>query len=306
MNERDEVDEVREELGQKTQQYVTMAMMAAEAIMQIAALKAREAAARDEQAAAAARAEVRARYNADRMKWQPLFDQEQRQKMTVVDAGMAWAVAQGWRGDLDADRASDSAEDLLRELRPDVMARYDELRASGQSPIDAMREVAPLFDAPPVRTGEAAPARSELGVADWSDREAGAQLVPMGPYVGDGIDYDQDVDQVAFAIDEQIFGPQDNDLLEPGEEPAASRPTTAGAGAEAAGEAPVVTAGETVSGSRSPHPATALVAEGSPVPLESTTKNAATAAASKAVGSGGQQASKVYTITTVAAPRSAR
>src|SRR6266487_4381805 len=51
----------------------------------------------------------------------------------------------------------------LRDLHPYAMARYDRLRGDGVSPLDAMRETAPLFSrSPDVRVGDPPTARPAL------------------------------------------------------------------------------------------------------------------------------------------------
>ena len=128
----------------------------------MAAARARNRAATDEQRAAALRAQHQADYARARVGWAPFLDPELREQAGVRDAGLAWARAQQWRPDPEAERVSELAEDRLRTLRPDVMERYDRLRAEGTDPIEAMRRVADAFDAPTVRTGQPAPVRAAL------------------------------------------------------------------------------------------------------------------------------------------------
>src|SRR5664280_861155 len=73
---------------------------------------------------AAVRSSVTARSRA-RLGWAPILDPRLRGRTGVLDAGLVWAKAQAWRPDPAAERASDLAEDRLRDLRPDVMERYD-------------------------------------------------------------------------------------------------------------------------------------------------------------------------------------
>ncbi len=146
----------------KITSYVSLAAMAAEAVAQVAAARARERAVTDERAAAALRAGRRTAYASARLDWAPILDPRLRGRATLDEAGAAWARAQPWRPDPEAERAAQLAEERLRELRPDVMDRYDRLRADGASPVDAMRRVAPSFDAPPARPGQPAPDRAQL------------------------------------------------------------------------------------------------------------------------------------------------
>jgi hypothetical protein len=48
-----------------------------------------------------------------------------------------------------AATAMRKSEERLHDLHPYAMARYDQLRADGMSPADAMNEAAPLFARPP-------------------------------------------------------------------------------------------------------------------------------------------------------------
>lgn len=157
--------------------YVSVAAMAAEAIAQVAAARARERAERDERTASGLRAERQAAYGQARLGWAPILDPTLRERTGVVDAGLVWARAQPWRPDPEAERATDLAEQRLRELRPDVMQRYDRLRTEGAPPVDAMRRVAPYFDAPPARTGEPGPDRAALAEADTARRAGDAEIV---------------------------------------------------------------------------------------------------------------------------------
>jgi hypothetical protein len=60
-------------------------------------------------------------------------------------AVLAWMSAQPHRDDdPQADLVASRAETRLRDLHPDAMTRYDQLRA-GLSPVEAMREVVPLI-----------------------------------------------------------------------------------------------------------------------------------------------------------------
>ena len=142
--------------------YVSIAAMAAEALAQVAASRARERAATDQQAAAAARAQRHAAHGQARLAWAPVLDPKTRSQASAAQTGAAWAHAQAWHPDPEAARAATLAEQRLRELRPDAMDRYDRLRQGGADPVDAMRRVAPLFDQPPARPGEPAPDRAAL------------------------------------------------------------------------------------------------------------------------------------------------
>jgi hypothetical protein len=141
--------------GSKVVQYVSLATMAAEAIAQVRQQRAARQAATDERTVRALRAQQTAARAAARMQWSPVLDSRRRAGLSLADTGLAWAASQAWRPlDPEAQRASEQATERLRELRPDVMARYDRLTGSGLDEVEAMRRVAPFFDSPPARTGE--------------------------------------------------------------------------------------------------------------------------------------------------------
>jgi hypothetical protein len=155
--------------GQKVVQYASLATMAAEAIAQVRQQRAASAAAGDAQTAAAVRAQRTAALTAAQAQWQPVLDSRLRGRTSVGDAGLAWAAAQGWREvEPQAGLASERAEQRLRELRPDVMERFDRLTGGGVDPVEAMRRVAPFFDRPAARPGEHIP-RSALPATAAAD-----------------------------------------------------------------------------------------------------------------------------------------
>ena len=149
----------------KIVQYVSLATMAAEALAQRAQQRAAAAAATDNKATAALRAKQTAARNAARLQWQPVLDPRRGTGASLSDAGLAWAASQAWR-DLDPEAAiaSDRALERMRELRPDVMARFDRLTTGGLDQVEAMRRVAPFLDRPAAREHGGA-VRQELAVA---------------------------------------------------------------------------------------------------------------------------------------------
>ena len=153
----------------KIVQYVSLATMAAEALAQRAQQRTAEAAATDERATRALRAQQTGARNAARLQWQPVLDPRRATGTSLADAGLAWASSQAWRDvDPEAALAGDRALERMRELRPDVMERFDRLTADGADQLDqveAMRRVAPFFDRPAARAHGAA-ARPELLGAD--------------------------------------------------------------------------------------------------------------------------------------------
>ena len=165
----------------KVAQYVSMATLAVEVIAQVRQQRLAMTAAVDERAASAARAQRASSLAAARVRWGPLLDTKLRAQTGVVDAGLAWAVAQGWRDvDPEAALASDRALERLREIRPDVMDRYDRLTADGVDPIEAMRRVAPFMDRPPARAGEQASRTSP----DTESSTSRQHYIDTGQYLG--------------------------------------------------------------------------------------------------------------------------
>ena len=141
-------EDVTGQAGNKVVQWASIATMAAEAMAQVAASRAQQKAVADERAASEARASHAAAHGQARATWAPMLDDRTRGGLNLQQTGAVWATAQGWRPEPEAERASALAEDRLRTLRPDVMERYDRLRATGASPVEAMTRVAPYFDRP--------------------------------------------------------------------------------------------------------------------------------------------------------------
>jgi hypothetical protein len=88
--------------------------------------------------------------------------------------------------DTDTDPIAASAvrksEDRLRTLHPHAMARHDRLRADGMTPLDSMRETAPLFSrSPGVRVGDPAPPRPALTASTGQDASPPADQSPRVP-----------------------------------------------------------------------------------------------------------------------------
>ncbi len=178
----------------KIVQYVSLATMAAEAIAQVRQQRIALAAAGDERTAAALRAQRKASLAAARVQWAPMLDSRLRARTGVVDAGLAWAVAQGWREvDPEAALASERATERLRGLRPDVMDRYDRLTADGVEPVEAMRRVALFMDRPAARPGEQA-ARTPLDTQSSASRQ---HFIDTGRY----LDADGEDTSPSFAAD---------------------------------------------------------------------------------------------------------
>ena len=74
-----------------------------------------------------------------------LLGRDQGRDADSRTALLAWVTAQPHRADdPEAELVAGRAEARLRDLHPDAMTRYDQLRA-GLSPVEAMREVVPLI-----------------------------------------------------------------------------------------------------------------------------------------------------------------
>lgn len=180
----------------KIVQYVSLATMAAETLAQVRQHKAAAAAATDDRTARALRAERASALAAARTQWAPVLDAHLRDRTGVVDAGLAWAVAQGWREvDPEAALASQRATERLRELRPDVMERYDRLTAQGLDEVEAMRRVAPFLDRPPARPGGYT-ARPELDTHTSRSRQ---HYIDTGQYLPTDADADATADPIGAA-----------------------------------------------------------------------------------------------------------
>lgn len=135
--------------------------MAAEAIAQHRQQRQAAAAATDSRVAAALRAQQTSARTAARLQWQPVLHPPGGAGGSLADAGLAWAASLPWRDtDPEAALAGDRALQRMRELRPDVMARFDRLTGQGLDQVEAMRRVAPFLDRPAGRAhhGAARPA----------------------------------------------------------------------------------------------------------------------------------------------------
>jgi hypothetical protein len=148
----------------KIVQYVSLVTMAAEALAQRSQQRAAAAAVTDQKATAALRAQHNAARGAARLQWLPVLDARRGADTSLGDAGLAWASSQVWRDvDPEAALAADRALERMRQLRPDVMARFDRLTGDGLDQVEAMRRVAVFFDRPAAHP-HAGAAREKLTV----------------------------------------------------------------------------------------------------------------------------------------------
>ncbi len=134
----------------KLGQAVAVLAAAAEAFAQLGQVRAAARATRDEQTAAAARAQLRARHAVDRLTWSPLLD-ERAAARPVADTLAGWGAARCWPDDPEAQAARRAAEERLGELRPEAMRVYGEQVAAGVDPGTAMRDAGWLLDREPAR-----------------------------------------------------------------------------------------------------------------------------------------------------------
>jgi hypothetical protein len=136
--------------SQRAAQLISLAVAAAQVAAHRKALSEARKAARDEQAHRTLLEEERAISAHARAGWASAHDPQWLAQSDLLQAARAWSTAAAYA---DADPVAASAmrksEERLRTMHPYAMARYDRLRAEGASPLDAMREAAPLFNREP-------------------------------------------------------------------------------------------------------------------------------------------------------------
>jgi hypothetical protein len=176
--------------SQRVTQLTSLVAAAAEVAIRLKAARAARQAGQDQQQQhvlddqeAAARAQARAR-------WAPAHDARWLAHADLPQAAGTWGTAAPWAGtDPAAASAMRKSEERLRALHPFAMARYDRLRSDGASPLDGMREAAPLFALHPhARPASARPALAieplaadaapEPGIADGTSGQAGPEPDP--------------------------------------------------------------------------------------------------------------------------------
>jgi hypothetical protein len=145
-------------------QMISLAAAAAEVAARRMALKNARQAARDEQARRALHGAERAARERTRVRWAPAHDPRWLAQADLSQVAGTWSAAAAYA---DSDPAAAAAlrksEKRLRGLHPYAMARYDRLRAEGASPLNAMREAAPMFvREPDARPGD--PSTRRLGI----------------------------------------------------------------------------------------------------------------------------------------------
>jgi hypothetical protein len=148
-------------------QMISLAAAAAEVAARRVALRTARQAARDEQGRRALQDAERATRERVRVRWAPAHDARWLAQAGLVQVAGIWGAAAAYaNGDPAAAAALRKSEERLRTLHPYAMARYDRLREEGASPMDAMREAAPLFvRAPHARPGDPGSRRVEIGAS---------------------------------------------------------------------------------------------------------------------------------------------
>lgn len=169
----DPLEEALSHGSQRVAQFSSLAAALSQVFIQRRALH-------DDRTARALRQQQQALREQARLTWAPVHDPQWLAQADLLQTGRAWAGAASFA---DTDPAASSAlrkcEDRLRQLHPYAMARYDRLKADGMSPLDAMREAAPLFArSPHVRTGD--PAASRTALAADAAADPGSEPAP-GP-----------------------------------------------------------------------------------------------------------------------------
>jgi hypothetical protein len=164
----DPLEEAFHRGSQRAAQFGALVGAMAQVVIQRRALHgARTATRDDERAARILREQERLIHRQSQLSWAPAHDANWLAHADLLQTGRAWAGGAIYD---DTDPAAASAmrkcEDRLRRLHPYAMARYDRLRSDGMSPLDAMRETAPLFSRHPhVRVGDPAPPRPPLAAS---------------------------------------------------------------------------------------------------------------------------------------------
>jgi len=142
--------------SQRAAQLTSLAVAAAQVAAHRKALSQARKTARDEQTLRALQQQERAVYEQARAGWAPAHDPRWLAQADLLQAARAWSAAAAVaEAEPVAASAMRKSEERLRTLHPYAMARYDRLRSEGASPLEAMRETAPLFTREPhVRPGQ--------------------------------------------------------------------------------------------------------------------------------------------------------
>lgn len=191
----DPLEEALSHGSQRVAQFASLAGAMAQVVIQRRALHdARTAARDDERATRILDEQERLMHHQARLGWSPAHDAQWLAHADLPQTGRAWASAASY-ADTDplAASAMRKCEDRLRVLHPHAMTRYDRLRTDGMSPLDAMRDTAPLFSrTPDIRVGDPVPARQALPASTGQDATLPtdqARRVPPDPVPGADADH---------------------------------------------------------------------------------------------------------------------
>jgi hypothetical protein len=204
----DPLEEALSHGSQRVAQLASLAAAMAQVVMQRRALEeARKTIVGDERAGRMLDEQERLLRQQARLSWAPAHDAQWLAQAGFVETARAWAGAAAYA---DTDPAPASAlrkcEDKLRTLHPYAMARYDRLRGEGMSPLDAMREAAPLFArVPDVRVGDPADPRQALSQEAWPGGDLPTEETPAYvPEPGPAVPLDDRGEQRGREIVEQL------------------------------------------------------------------------------------------------------
>lgn len=136
--------------SQRAAQMISLVAAATEvAVHHMARHKAQQAA-RDEQADRALQEQERTAHKQARAQWAPAHDRRWLPQADLFQVARTWGAAAPYAGtEPEAASGMRKCEERLRTLHPYAMGRYDRLRSEGASPLNAMREAAPLFGREP-------------------------------------------------------------------------------------------------------------------------------------------------------------
>ena len=176
--------------SQRVTQLTSLVGAAAEVVLRLKATRAARQAAQDERARRVLDEQEHTARAQARSRWAPAHDARWLAQADLLQAAGTWGAAAPWAGtDPAVASAMRKSEERLRTLHPFAMARYDRLRSEGASPLDAMREAAPLFGLHPhARPAPARPALAidaptadaapEPGITDGTSRQPGPEPDP--------------------------------------------------------------------------------------------------------------------------------
>jgi len=169
----DPLEEALSHGSQRVAQLASITGAMAQVVLQRRTLHQAKAGTRDQRATRILRDQERLIHQQARMGWTPAHDPAWLANAGLLHTARAWASA---ASHADTGPAAASAmrkcEGRLRALHPYAMTRYDELRADGVNPLDAMHQTAPYFSRHPgTRVGDPAPAHPAIAAAPADTRQ---------------------------------------------------------------------------------------------------------------------------------------